>query len=89
MLSSAAIFLGLVLYVPPVQALFRFSRLHPSDLLLCLVAGTFRIAWFEVMKMLGRRDKVIHRGKRLWLALEVRDRSMTGENYSSTMNFAF
>jgi Ca2+-transporting ATPase len=55
MLSCAAIFLGLVLYVPPVQALFRFSELHANDVLLCLVAGTFSIGWFEVMKMLGGR----------------------------------
>ena len=51
---GAASFLGVVIYVPPIQMLFRFSRLHASDIALCLTAGMFSIAWFEALKMLGR-----------------------------------
>jgi Ca2+-transporting ATPase len=51
---GAAGFLAVVLYVPSIQGLFRFSRLHTSDLMLCLTAGLFSIAWFEVLKIAGR-----------------------------------
>ena len=51
---GAASFLGVVIYVPPIQALFRFSRLHASDMALCLAAGLLSIAWFEALKVLGR-----------------------------------
>src|SRR5579859_3497430 len=51
---GAAGFLAVVLYVPSIQVLFRFSRLHTSDVMLCLTAGLFSIAWFEVLKMAGR-----------------------------------
>jgi len=47
-------FLGVVLFVPPIQVLFRFSRLHASDVILCLTAGMFSIAWFEALKIAGR-----------------------------------
>jgi len=33
------VFLALVLYVPFLRGLFRFSALHPADLLLCFSAG--------------------------------------------------
>ena len=51
---GAAGFLAVVLYVPSIQVLFRFSRLHTSDVMLCLTAGLLSIAWFEVLKMAGR-----------------------------------
>jgi len=51
---GAAGFLAAVLYVPSIQVLFRFSRLHASDVMLCLTAGLFSIALFEVLKMIGR-----------------------------------
>jgi Ca2+-transporting ATPase len=51
---GAAGFLAVVLYVPSIQVLFRFSRLHTSDVILCLTAGLFSIAWFEVLKIAGR-----------------------------------
>lgn len=47
-------FLAVVLFVPPIQILFRFSRLHASDVILCLTAGMFSIAWFEALKIAGR-----------------------------------
>jgi Ca2+-transporting ATPase len=51
---GAAGFLGVALYVPSIQNLFRFSRLHASDIALCLTAGMFSIVWFEVLKIMGR-----------------------------------
>jgi P-type Ca2+ transporter type 2C len=52
---GAAGFLAVVLYVPSIQELFRFSRLHVSDVVLCLAAGMFSIVWFEVLKIAGRQ----------------------------------
>ncbi len=54
---GAASFLGVAIYVPSMQMLFRFSRLHTSDIALCLMAGMFSIAWFEALKMLGRLQR--------------------------------
>jgi Ca2+-transporting ATPase len=51
---GAAAFLSVALYVPPVQSLFRFSMLHPTDVMLCLSAGVFSIVWFEILKMIRR-----------------------------------
>jgi P-type Ca2+ transporter type 2C len=51
--AGAIIFLGIVLYVPVLIDLFRFSALHPLDLLLCLSAGIGSVLWFEGLKLLG------------------------------------
>ena len=48
-------FLALVLYVPALRTLFHFSYLHPSDLLITLVAGVGTVAWFEGIKVLMNR----------------------------------
>jgi Ca2+-transporting ATPase len=58
---GALAFLGLALYVPFLRGLFKFSILHPSDLLICAGGGVVSIAWFEVFKfvrnhgLLGRK----------------------------------
>jgi Ca2+-transporting ATPase len=44
--------LGLVLYVPFLRELFRFSVLRPDDLAVCLGAGLLSVLWFEVLKKL-------------------------------------
>jgi len=56
-LAGALVFLGLVLYVPIVRDLFRFSTLHLPDLAICLVAGMTSILWFEGLKVLNGRRK--------------------------------
>jgi len=56
-LGGAAIFLGLVLYVPFLRSLFRFSTLHLFDLAICLSAGLVSIIWFEGLKMIKTRQK--------------------------------
>jgi Ca2+-transporting ATPase len=50
-LGGAAVFLGLVLYVPFLRSLFLFSTLHLIDIVICLAAGVFSIIWFEGLKM--------------------------------------
>jgi Ca2+-transporting ATPase len=47
---GAIIFLGIVLYVPFLIELFRFSALHSLDLLLCFSAGIGSVLWFEGLK---------------------------------------
>ncbi len=49
--GGAAVFLGLVLYVPFLRSLFLFSTLHLIDIVICLAAGVFSIIWFEELKM--------------------------------------
>ena len=56
-LGGAAIFLGLVLYVPFLRSLFRFSALHPFDVAICLVSGIVSILWFEGLKLFNGRQK--------------------------------
>jgi P-type Ca2+ transporter type 2C len=51
---GAASVLAVVLYVPSIQALFRFSILHAADVALCFAAGMFSIVWFEALKVFGR-----------------------------------
>ncbi len=51
--AGAIIFLGIVLNVPFLIDLFRFSALNPLDLLLCLSAGIGSVLWFEGWKWLG------------------------------------
>jgi Ca2+-transporting ATPase len=48
--GGVAIALGLVLYVPYLRELFGFSLLHPIDLLVCLIAGSVSILWFDILK---------------------------------------
>jgi Ca2+-transporting ATPase len=50
-LGGAAVFLSLVLYVPSLRSLFRFSALHLLDLIICLGAGVVSIMWFEGLKI--------------------------------------
>jgi Ca2+-transporting ATPase len=52
-LGGAVAFLGLVLYVPFLTDLFRFDRLHPDDLALCLASGIVSVLWFEGLKLTG------------------------------------
>jgi len=53
--GGAVLFLGLALYVPFLRGLFRFSVLHPTDILICVAAGVVSVLWFEVMKAVMAR----------------------------------
>jgi Ca2+-transporting ATPase len=50
-IGGALAVLALVLYVPFARDLFRFSRLHKIDLVICSVAGLFSVLWFEALKI--------------------------------------
>jgi len=52
--GSAVVLLALVLYVPWLRTLFRFSTLHPGDIGLCLGAGVVGGVWFEAVKRMSR-----------------------------------
>ncbi len=54
-LAGATLFLVVVLYVPVIRDLFRFSFLHPDDLGICLLAGAGPIVVFEGFKSRRRR----------------------------------
>ena len=53
--GGASLMLTLVLSVPFLQKLFHFSRLHLTDVLLCVAAGIVSIVWFEILKILKGR----------------------------------
>ena len=47
--------LALVIYVPFLQTLFRFSPLHLPDIAVCLAGGVASLLWFEGWKLLRNR----------------------------------
>jgi Ca2+-transporting ATPase len=53
---GAAALLVLVIYLPFLQMLFRFSALHLLDIAVCLAGGVASLLWFEGWKLL--RNKV-------------------------------
>jgi Ca2+-transporting ATPase len=53
--GGALFFLGLILYLPFTQDLFKFSPLSLGDILLCLGAGGLSIIWFEILKVFNHR----------------------------------
>jgi Ca2+-transporting ATPase len=56
--GGALLVLGLALYVPFLRQLFRFSLLHPGDVVICVTAGVVSIVWFEVLKFVNRNKAV-------------------------------
>ena len=52
--GGAVLFLGIILYVPIFRGMFKFSILHPIDLLFCLGVGLVNIIWFEFLKKVRR-----------------------------------
>jgi Ca2+-transporting ATPase len=50
---GALLFLALVVWVPPIAALFRFDGLRPRDVAVCLGGAALSITWFEVAKLIG------------------------------------
>jgi len=49
-----AICLLLVLFVPALQELFRFSPLSLADMGICVAGGIISVLWFELLKYAGR-----------------------------------
>lgn len=57
MTAVSLIILFLVLYVPALRTLFRFSILHPLDITISFSAALLSIGWFEFWKFLRRTKK--------------------------------
>jgi len=55
-IGGALLFLGLVLFIPPLQKLFSFGPLHVNDIIICFIAGMISIVWFEALKMFKKFD---------------------------------
>lgn len=55
-IGGAILFLALVIYVPFLRSLFRFTVLHPIDLAVCLMAGIASVLWFEILKLISSRN---------------------------------
>lgn len=51
--ASALAILAAILYVPVFRSLFRFSFLHPLDVLIAALAGFLGVLWFELFKLGG------------------------------------
>jgi Ca2+-transporting ATPase len=49
--------LAVALYLPAMQAIFRFEALAWYDLLFCAVAASAGILWSEIAKVLPRMQK--------------------------------
>jgi Ca2+-transporting ATPase len=53
-MGGAILFLGLVLYVPPLRQLFHFGTLHVDDMLIAIAAGIVCILGAEAAKHLDK-----------------------------------
>lgn len=53
--GGAVIFLGMALNIPVFREVFRFSAIHPVDVVICVSAGVSSIVWFELFKMFSRK----------------------------------
>ena len=54
--GGAVIFLGLVLNISFLRGIFRFSLIHPVDVIICVSAGIFSVVWFELFKVFSRKS---------------------------------
>ncbi|MDA8404586.1 MAG: cation-translocating P-type ATPase [Desulfobacteraceae bacterium] len=62
--GGAGLFLGLVLYVPFLRGLFRFAKLHPMDIGICLAAGIAGMFWLECLKRIRKH----------WIGIGIKQR---------------
>jgi Ca2+-transporting ATPase len=53
--GGAVIFLALVLNIPFLREIFRFSLIHPIDVAICVTAGLLSVVWFELFKLFSRK----------------------------------
>jgi Ca2+-transporting ATPase len=53
--AGTFICLALALFIPPLQALFHFGSVSFLDLLVCTIAGTGSVIWFEFYKYWKKR----------------------------------
>ena len=48
--GGAVVFIGAILSVPGLRAVFRFAELHLEDVAICLAVWVFTMVWFELLK---------------------------------------
>ena len=53
--GGTVVFLGLVLTIPFLREIFRFSVIHPVDVVICVSAGLLSVVWFELFKLFTRK----------------------------------
>ena len=53
--GGALLFLALVLYIPSLREIFRFSAIHATDMVISISLGICSILWFELFKIFGRK----------------------------------
>jgi Ca2+-transporting ATPase len=58
-IGIALILLGFILYIPSLRSLFHFSKLGIYDVLLCLSLGVAITLWFELLKLINIKVKLI------------------------------
>ncbi|MEI7541680.1 MAG: cation-translocating P-type ATPase [bacterium] len=58
-ISGALALITSVLYIPGLRTLFGFGILHLNDLLICIAAGFFSIAWFEIAKVMMKKKTIM------------------------------
>jgi Ca2+-transporting ATPase len=56
--GGAIFFLALILNVPFFLDLFQFEKLHLLNIIICSLAGTTSIVWFEIYKMVKLKNHV-------------------------------
>jgi P-type Ca2+ transporter type 2C len=54
-IGGTVFFLGAVILVPGLIALFQFAPVSPEYLLLCIIGGLFTVTWFEMFKVMRAR----------------------------------
>jgi Ca2+-transporting ATPase len=54
--GGTVVFLGLVLTIPFLREIFRFSVIHPVDVVICVSAGLLSVVWFELFKLFTRKS---------------------------------
>ncbi len=55
-IGATLFFLGAVLFIPGLRAIFRFAPVSSGSLLLCITGGVLTVAWFEIYKVLRARS---------------------------------
>jgi Ca2+-transporting ATPase len=58
--------LGLILYVPVLRDVFRFSSPHFVDLLICALVVIASLAWFEALKIVNRHRHAPETSRKLF-----------------------
>ncbi|NNE78544.1 MAG: cation-translocating P-type ATPase, partial [Pricia sp.] len=52
---------ALLLFVPSFTAFFKFQTLNLNQLMVCILAGSISVLWYEVVKWRKRKRKMVQR----------------------------